>query len=178
MTPESGPVGLPGSEGRHSPTTHQRKPQTSHFWCQSVDSPPANPPPPVTWSASFLRLSYSPYVVAQMHLKWTALHLQAPPPVSCSRDPDPLLPPSFARWPSTQAQLKSHLCRSCSPKPSRRCTTTPPLRMRIRDIRMVRSPVQVVHPVREPVWDTQTLSSNESHQHEIQPTLRTKLYTQ
>src|SRR4051812_45558160 len=113
-----------------------------------------------------------------MHLNWTASHLQAPPSVSCSRDPDPLLPPSFARWPSKQAHPKSHLCRSCPPKPSRCCTTTPPLRMRIREICMVRSLVHVVHPVCEPVWDTQTLSSNESHQHETQSTLRTKFYTQ
>src|SRR4051812_18749662 len=162
----------------NGPTTHQRKPQTSHIWCQSVDSPPANPPPSVIWSASFLRLSYSLYVVAQMHLNWTALHLQAPPPVSCSRDPDPLFPPSFARWPSKKAHLKSHLCRSCPPKPSRRCTTTPLLRMRIREIRIVQSSVHTVHPVREPVWDTQTLSSNESHQHKIPPTLRMKFYTQ
>src|SRR3954463_10812814 len=55
-------------------TRESPKPLTFHFWCQSVDSPPANPPPPVTWSASFLRLSYYPYVVAQMHLDWTALH--------------------------------------------------------------------------------------------------------
>src|SRR3954470_20867540 len=92
---------------------------------------PANLPPLVTWSASFLRLSYSPSAVARMHLNWTALHLQAPPHVSCSRDPDPLLPPSFACWLLKQAHLKSYLYRSCLPKPSHRCTTTHPLRMHI-----------------------------------------------
>src|SRR3954469_18918596 len=45
----SPPLSRPTTNG---PTTHQRKPQTSHFWCQSVDWPPANPPPLVTWSVS------------------------------------------------------------------------------------------------------------------------------
>src|SRR4051812_10082709 len=100
----------------------------------------------VTWSASFLCLSYSPYAVAQMHLNWTALNLQAPPPISCSFDPDPLLPLFFSRWPSKQAHLKSHLCRSCPLKPSRCCITAPTFRMRIREIRMVLPPIHIVHP--------------------------------
>src|SRR4051812_13577130 len=99
-------------------------------------------------------------------------------PVSCSCNPDPLLPPSIARWPSKQAHLKSHLCRSCPLKPSYCCTTTPLLRMRIQEIRMVLSPVHIVHPVCEPIWDTQTLSFNDNHQHKIPPTLRTKFYSQ
>src|SRR3954465_6356017 len=98
------PFSRPTTNG---PTTHERKPQTSHFWCQSVDSPPANPPPPVTWFASSLRLSYSPNVVAQIPLNWTALHLQAPPPVSCSRDPDPLLPSSSSSIEVTSLSILS-----------------------------------------------------------------------